>query len=69
MANLRLEEGWKEFLTPNFIDFIDKQLTDGICEDDIILATVMLISNLCEGKTCATTLSRKLFKPVLVLFI
>lgn len=69
MSHIRIGDEWKEFLTPNFLDFLDKQLTDGICEEDIILSTVMLISNLCEGRQCATLLSRKLFKPILVLFI
>jgi hypothetical protein len=31
MSHIRIGDEWKEFLTPNFIDFIDRQLTDGIC--------------------------------------
>lgn len=69
MANVRIGDTWKDYLNVSFIDFIDKQLTDGICEDDIILSTVMLISNIAQGAQSAQLLSRKLFKSILILFI
>ena len=31
MANVKIGDSWKDFLNASFVDFIDKQLTDGIC--------------------------------------
>lgn len=69
MSHIRISDGWKDYLNNNFIDFLNNQLTNGIPEDDIILATVMLISNISHGKQSATILSRKIFKSILILFI
>lgn len=69
MSHIRIGDVWKDYLNNNFIDFLNNQLTNGIPEDDIILATVMLISNICQGKQPATILSRKIFKSILILFI
>ena len=46
LGNLELKEKWEPFLKDSLIDFLKSNLTPGICEDDILLETIMLVASI-----------------------
>jgi len=46
LAVIQLGDGWQKFLNESFLEFLHNNLATGIVEDDIILETLMLISNI-----------------------
>lgn len=57
LTNLNMGDKWEEFLTPTFIEFLHSNLTQGVTEDDIILATIELVSSICDSVKCAEILA------------
>ena len=57
LTNLNMGDKWEEFLTPSFIEFLHSNLTQGVTEDDIILATIELVSSICDSVKCAEILA------------
>ena len=50
MAAVKLGKDWTDVILANerFIDFLEKIMVNGVTEEDILLGTVMLISNICS---------------------
>jgi hypothetical protein len=46
LGGLDLKERWEPFLNNTLIDFIRNNLTPGICEDDILLETIMWVASI-----------------------
>lgn len=57
MTNLKIGDKWEEYLSPTFIEFLHANLTQGVTEDDIILATIELVSSICDSVKCAEILA------------
>jgi hypothetical protein len=50
MANCKLGTSWTDVLLAHdeFINNIEKKMVDGITPDDILMAIVALIANICQ---------------------
>ena len=50
MAASKLGKEWTDILLTNekFIDFLEKQMINGVTEDDILIEILALISNICQ---------------------
>jgi Kinesin-associated protein (KAP) len=59
LAAVQLSDGWQKFLNESFLEFLHNNLATGIVEDDIILETLMLISNIAQTQKTAEILYSK----------
>lgn len=60
MANSKLGKEWTDILLAHdeFINNIEKKMVDGITPDDILMAIVALIANICQEAECASYIER-----------
>ena len=63
MANSKLRKEWTDILLAHdeFINNIEKKMVDGITPDDILMAIVALIANICQEAECASYIERTFF--------
>jgi hypothetical protein len=61
LGAIKLEDGWCKFLNESFVELLHNNLATGIVEDDIILETLMLISNIASTQKAAEMLSSNEF--------
>ena len=61
LSNVRVGARWEEFLNPTMIEFIKNNLQNGVVEDDIILASIELVSTICDFPKGAEVLASKSF--------
>ena len=61
MANSKLGKEWTDILLAHdeFINNIEKKMVDGITPDDILMAIVGLIANICQEAECASYIERR----------
>ena len=60
MASSRLGKEWTDVLLANekFVDFLEKIMMSGVTEEDILLETVLLVSNVCGEAECCSLIER-----------
>lgn len=56
MAYSKIGKQWTDVLLAHdeFINNIEKKMVDGVTPDDILMAIVGLISNICQQAECAS---------------
>jgi len=61
LSHMRLGDVWADYLQPTFMDFLIKNISTKTKEEDLVLETLGLVSNLCASKkSCSVIASSKL---------